>query len=110
MINLNTLQFKEKIFNFEKEETFKGSRPAVIDFAAEWCGPCKVLGKTLDEVSKEYPDIDFYKVNIDESFELSQYFKIRSIPQVLFISAKDRFSITGNRSKTEIINNINKII
>ena len=71
-----------KIINTDEfNETIK-SGTTLVDFFAEWCGPCKMLGPVLDEVSKEYPDINFVKVNVDENMDLAQKFGIMSIPTV----------------------------
>jgi thioredoxin 1 len=88
MTNLNSETFKEKIFDFEKEEDwiFKGDKPAIAEFGASWCGPCKAIGPILEELSDEYEGkVDIYKVDVDENPELSQAFGIQSIPSVLFI-------------------------
>ncbi len=85
---LNKETFKEKIFNFEqhKEWTFKGGRPAIVDFYADWCGPCRALSPILEELSKEYAGaVDIYKVNTELTPELASMFGIRGIPSLLFI-------------------------
>lgn len=87
MLELDMQSFKEKVFNFEenKEWKFEGDKPVVIDFYADWCGPCKMLSPVLEELSKEYEGkIDIYKVNTDKEQELSSMFGIRSIPSILF--------------------------
>lgn len=88
MEHLTKETFKEKVFNFEdnKEWKFEGDKPAVIDFYAEWCGPCKVVGPILEELSTEYDGkIDIYKVNTEDQHELAGMFGIQSIPSILFI-------------------------
>lgn len=66
--------------------TFKGTRPAVIDFYADWCGPCRRLSPKMEEVAKKYQGkVDFYKVDVDKETTLAKVFGVRSIPMVLFI-------------------------
>ena len=80
--------FKEKVFNFEenKEWKFEGEKPCLIDFYADWCGPCKMVAPVLEELSEEYDGkLDIYKVNTEEQKELSAVFGIQSIPSLLFI-------------------------
>ncbi len=80
--------FKEKVFNFEanKEWKYEGNKPAIIDFYADWCGPCKMVAPVLEELKAEYDDkLEIYKVNTEEERELSAMFGIQSIPSLLFI-------------------------
>jgi thioredoxin len=80
--------FKEKVFNFEsnKDWKFEGNTPAIIDFYADWCGPCKIVAPILEELQEEYGDkLVIYKVNTEEERELSSIFGIQSIPSLLFI-------------------------
>lgn len=89
-IQLTTAGFKEKIFNYETEKDWKyqGELPAIIDFYADWCGPCKMVAPVLEELSKEYEDrLLIYKINTDMEQELSAVFGIQSIPTMLFIGA-----------------------
>ena len=89
MENLTTDSFKEKIFDFteNQEWTFKGDKPAVIDFYADWCGPCKTIAPILEELDAEYEGIDFYKIDTEKEVELSRVFGIQSIPSILFVPA-----------------------
>lgn len=86
-IQLTNQMFIDQVFDYtsEKEWKFKGDKPAIIDFYADWCGPCKVVAPILEELSNEYPDIVIYKVNTEIEQELSYVFQIRSIPSILFI-------------------------
>lgn len=80
--------FKEKVFNFEqsKEWKFEGNLPCVIDFYADWCGPCKMVAPILEELQEEYKGkLDIYKVNTEEQRQLSAMFGIQSIPSILFV-------------------------
>ena len=86
--HLTNETFKEKIFNYEtnKEWKFEGKIPAIIDFYADWCGPCKTIAPILEELKDEYGDkLDIFKVNTEEQRELSSIFGIQSIPSLLFI-------------------------
>lgn len=87
-IQLTADGFKEKIFDYATEETwnYQGSLPAIIDFYADWCGPCKAVAPVLEELSKEYEGkLVIYKIDTDKEAELSSLFGIQSIPTLLFI-------------------------
>lgn len=89
VIHLTHADFLTKIYNFEKnpeEWKYEGDKPAIVDFYADWCGPCKMVAPILDELAKEYNgQIVIYKVNTDKEQELAGAFGIRSIPSILFI-------------------------
>lgn len=87
-MNLTADDFKEKIFDYSKDEEwkYKGSLPAIVDFYADWCGPCKAVAPVLEELSNEYKDqLVIYKIDTDNEQELSTLFGIQSIPTLLFI-------------------------
>jgi thioredoxin 1 len=94
VIDLTTESFKEKVFDYEtnKDEwKYKGDKPAIIDYMALWCSPCKTLAPILEELSEEYEGkIDIYKVNVDEQPELAQAFGIQSIPSLLFVPMNEQ--------------------
>ena len=88
-INLTKGGFLRRISDIESnpnEWKFLGNRPALIDFFAPWCGPCKSLSPVLEELSEEYAGkVDIYKVNVDDEEALAEHFGIRSIPTLYFI-------------------------
>lgn len=80
--------FIEKVFNYEenKDWNYKGEIPCLIDFYADWCGPCKVVGPIIDELSQEYEGkVAFYKIDTEKEQELAGVFGIQSIPSLLFV-------------------------
>jgi len=80
--------FKTKVFNFEKnkEWKFEGEIPCIIDFYADWCGPCKMVAPILEELATEYNGkLNIYKVDTEDQRELSAMFGIQSIPSLLFV-------------------------
>lgn len=87
MEKLTKQTFLKKVFNYEenKEWKFEGDLPCLIDFYADWCGPCKTVAPILEELSKEYKGkINIYKVDTEAEQELAGAFGIRSIPSMLF--------------------------
>lgn len=92
-VKLTTEDFKKNIFNYdtEKEWKYAGQLPAIIDFYADWCGPCKMVAPVLEELAKEYSgQLIIYKVDTEVEQELAAVFDIRSIPTFLFIPAEGR--------------------
>ena len=111
-LNLNT--FKEKVFDYENntEWDFIGVLPVIIDFYADWCGPCKTIAPIMVELAEEYEGkLVIYKVNTDEQQELAGMFGIRSIPSILFIPVEGQPQMaTGALPKTEFVRMINEIL
>jgi thioredoxin 1 len=90
-VHLTAKDFKEKVFNYDlgKEWKYKGTIPAIIDFYADWCQPCKMVAPVLEELAREYAGkVLIYKVNTEEENELASVFGIQSIPTLLFVPMK----------------------
>lgn len=86
--HLNEETFREKVFDYTKSQDFKyiGKLPALIDFYAEWCGPCKMVSPILEELAKVYEGkLVIYKIDTDKEEKLAYMFGIRSIPSLLFV-------------------------
>ena len=101
-------QVNESNFN---EAVLNSDRPVVVDFWAEWCGPCKVLGPVLEELSGEVADkASIVKLNVDESRELAQRYGIRGIPTMIFFKNGEVVStLVGNQPKDVILKNIQQV-
>ena len=113
VVTLSSKEFKAQVYDIsQKDPAYLGSRPAIVDFYASWCGPCRAISPILDELAKEYGDkIVIYKVDVDASGDIAQAFGIRSIPAVLFIPMKGEAQMTvGGRSKTEFKKQIDTIL
>lgn len=114
-INLTKGGFLRKVYDYEtnpNEWKFLGARPALIDFYASWCGPCKALAPVLDELSKEYAGrVDIYKVNVDDEEELAALFKVRSIPTLLFVPMNGNPQVSmGAMSKSELTKRLDELV
>ena len=92
VIVLNKADFLSKVYNYEKNQTqwvYEGNKPAIIDFYADWCGPCRQTAPIMKELAKEYAGkIVIYKVNVDKQKELAALFNATSIPLFVFIPMK----------------------
>lgn len=102
--SVNESNFEDLVLNSDK--------PVVVDFWAEWCGPCKALAPILDEISKEVSGkAEIVKLNVDECGEIAQKFGIRGIPTLIFFkNGEVKSTLVGNQPKSEILKNINGLV
>lgn len=109
--HLTNEEFIEKVFDYKTEKgwKYKGELPSIIDFYADWCGPCKMLAPVLEEISKEYEGkINVYKVNTEQEPELAAAFGIASIPTLLFIPLTGDPRMAQGALPKEILKNVMK--
>ncbi len=114
VIQMTNDMFKQKVFNYEinKEWKYEGTLPAIVDFYADWCGPCKMMSPSVEAVAREYAGkIVVYKVNTDNEKMLSQSLGIQSLPTLLFVptSGKPQVSM-GAIPKESLEKAINEIL
>ncbi len=115
VIQMNKAMFLEKVFNYEKNPqtwVYEGDKPAIIDFYADWCGPCKRVAPIMSQLAEEYKDqIVIYKVDTDKERELAGVFQIRSIPSILFVPANGQPTLSvGAFQKAEYVKMINEML
>lgn len=115
IIHIDAAYMKEHIFDYEANPTefvYKGNVPAILDFYADWCGPCRSLSPKLEEVAKKYAGkLIVYKINVDKEPALAQMFGANSIPMVLFIPVKGTpIQTMGNIPMKDIESTIQKIM
>jgi thioredoxin len=113
MENLTAETFKEKVYDFTKsdEPIFKGTKPALIDCYTTWCAPCKTIAPVLEELSWEYTNIDFYKVDVEEEDDLSKLLEIRNVPTIFLIPMTgEPKKLIGAMSKEEFAKAINEVL
>jgi len=114
-IHLTKEEFLQKVVNYEanpQEWKYLGDKPCLIDFYADWCGPCKAVAPILEELAKEYDGkIYIYKINTDEEQELAGAFGIRSIPSLLFVPKEGKPQMSmGAMAKPQLVEAINEIL
>lgn len=99
VVSLTAEDFRKKVWDYQanpRQWVFQGQRPAVIDFYADWCAPCKTASPILEELAQKYQGkVDFYKVNTDNEQELAQVFGIRTIPTFLWIPREGEPQMTA---------------
>ncbi|NLD22083.1 MAG: thioredoxin [Bacteroidales bacterium] len=104
-IHLTKETFIEKVYDFSKNPgslQFKGNRPAVIDFYAQWCGPCKMMSPVMEELSEQYEGkVDIYKIDVDQESDLAAMFNVRSIPTFVFIPMNGTIKISMGATSKE---------
>jgi thioredoxin len=114
MEHLTVDTFKTKVFNFEnnKEWKFEGDLPCIIDFYADWCGPCKMVAPVLDEIAKEFKEkLNIYKIDTEQEQELAGMFGIKSIPSILFVPKNGKPQMAmGAMPKEGFVQAINEIL
>lgn len=114
-VKLTTEQFLEKVANYKTNPDkwqYLGDKPAIIDFYADWCGPCKAIAPTLEELAAEYAgEIIIYKIDVDKEQELAQVFGIRSIPSILFVPLNGSPQMSqGAMSKSDLKGAIDSVL
>jgi len=113
VIELTSDTFRTKVYDIEDPSmTYLGSKPAIIDFTADWCRPCRSIAPILEEIAAEYKDkIVVYKVDVDKCRDIVNAFGITSIPSILYIPLEGEPSMTfGARNKAKFQEEINKIL
>lgn len=106
--------FLKKVFNYEQNQEwkFEGDKPCLIDFYADWCGPCKMVAPVLEELSDEYKgQVDIYKIDTEAEQELAAAFGIRSIPSLLFVPMNGQPRMAqGALPKPALVDIIDKVL
>ena len=112
-VELTSEQFSQLVYDLESGEMkYLGNKPAIVDFTATWCGPCRSIAPILEELAKEYEgQVNVYKVDVDKCRDVAQAFGISSIPAVLYIPLDGEPSMTiGARNTTKFQSEIEKIL
>ena len=110
---LSTKEFNERVYDINADVLkYKGDKPAIVDFYADWCGPCRAIAPVLQELADKYGDeIVIYKVDVDQNKPLAKSFEVSSIPAVMFIPMEGEPVMTiGSRDKAKFQEQINTIL
>lgn len=115
VVVLNKADFLTKVFNYEKSPNqwvYEGNKPCIIDFYADWCGPCKAVAPILKDLAAQYKDdIIIYKINVDKEQELAAVFGVRSIPTILFVPKEGKPMLSqGALPKEEFVKQIDEFL
>ena len=104
-------ELKELVYDYEANPdkwVFKGDKPCIIDFYADWCGPCKMVGPVLEELDAENDQLTVVKVNVDNELDLASKYGVQSIPNMIFFKeGKAVTQIIGFANKDAILDKIN---
>jgi thioredoxin len=111
---LTTEMFKKLVYDYQKNPkdwVYEGKLPCIIDFYADWCRPCRMVAPIMEELANQYKGkVVFYKLNTDQEMELSQLFKIQSIPVILYVPANEKpqmsVGLSGKEEYTEQIKSL----
>ena len=112
-ITLDAEGFAKRVADLSQAEwKYLGDKPAIVDFYADWCAPCRAIAPYLEEIAKEYDgQLYVYKINVDYDPEIADAFKIRGIPTLLFIPVEGEYSVQiGNTSKEELMKKVAEIM
>ncbi|MBR2416067.1 MAG: thioredoxin [Bacteroidaceae bacterium] len=114
-VHLTKAEFLKKVMDYENnvnEWKYLGDKPAIIDFYADWCGPCKRLSPILEEIAAEYEgEVIIYKVNVDDERDIATAFGIRSLPTLFFVPKQGNPSVVeGFLPKEELYKAMNVTI
>ena len=114
VIYLTSETFKEQVFDYanNKEWLYKGEKPAILDFYADWCGPCKMLAPHLEAIQKEYNgEVQIYKINTDNNREVAGAFGIQSLPTIVFVPKEGQpQAVMGYRPQDDLESIITEVL
>ncbi len=114
IVQLNEKTFREKVWDFEKTQNkiYIGSTPAIIDFSAVWCQPCKLMNSNLKQIKKEYGSkLLIYKVDVDKNRDIAKLFLVRSVPTLLYAVPGKKFKVIKNfKHKDQLRKDIKNVL